>query len=124
MEKQPAHGQRAYYRLYYPRDARPTLKIGSDCYEVIELSEHGLRFDHGDRALKDYTDVQGIICFRDGEKQEISGVVTRRYGNETVMMMTRGVSFGRMMREQRYVLSKYTRIRTSEELGTSAPSRE
>jgi len=112
MEKQPDREQRAYYRVCYPRAARPILKIGSDCYEVIELSEGGLRFDHRDRSLEDDTEVQGIICFPDGEQQEIEGAVIRRYGSETAVMLTRGITFGRIIQEQRHVLSTYPSVRT------------
>jgi hypothetical protein len=112
MEKQPDREQRTCYRVRYPRTARPILKIGSDCYEVVELSEGGLRFDHRARSLEDHAEVQGILCFRDGEQQEIEGAVIRRYGNETAMMLARGVTFGRMIREQQYVLSEYPRVQT------------
>ena len=112
MEKQPDREQRAYYRVRYPRAARPIFKIGSDCYEVIDLSEEGLRFDHGARSLEDHAEVQGIICFPDGEQQEIEGAVIHRSGNETAMMLTRGVTFGRIIQEQRYVLSTYPSVRT------------
>jgi hypothetical protein len=111
--KQPDHEQRAYYRVCYPCGARPILKIGSDCYEVVELSEEGLRFEHGANSPEDYAKVRGIICFRDGEQQEIEGTVVRRSDNETAMMLTRGVALDRMIREQRYVLSTYPSVRTS-----------
>jgi hypothetical protein len=104
--------QRACYRMNYPRGARPILKIGSESYEVVEISEDGLRFDRGVHPPEHHTEVQGIICFRDGEQQAIEGTVIRQDGNETVMMLNRGVPFSRMMREQRYMLSKYPSRRT------------
>lgn len=86
--------------------------IGSDCYEVIELSEEGLRFEHGTRSQEDQAKVQGIICFRDGEQQVIEGTVQRWDGKEAVMTLTQGVTFGHMIREQRYVRSNYPDVRT------------
>ena len=106
----PDREQRAHYRVHYPRAAQPPLKIGSDWYQVVELSEGGLHFDHGARGLKDHAKVRGIIYFGDGDQQEIEGAMIRRRGNETVLRLTQGVTFGRMIREQQYLLSKYGSI--------------
>ena len=35
--------QRAYFRLWYPQAARPTLVIGDRKFEVTEISEEGAR---------------------------------------------------------------------------------
>lgn len=102
-----SRANRAYYRLRYPDAERPRLQFDNSEYEVVELSELGGRIHLGGRELRSGTAISGWVRFRDGESAPIEGQVIRTEGKEAVLQLTEGVSFSRMLAEQRRLIRLY-----------------
>lgn len=93
--------QRAYFRLWYPQSARPTLVIGDQKFEVSEISEEGARIVLSrpfHRAENE--SFTGVIQFQDGQTESVAGVVLRSTESEVVANLSQGISLKRMMAEQ------------------------
>ena len=75
--------RRQYFRhkLIYSPEKRLTFKIQEHAYEVIDISQEGLRFvDDGHLLSKDK--VNGILEFSNGETRKIEGTIIWRLNNE------------------------------------------
>jgi len=116
------HGERRqYFRLRYPFTYawRPKLVIDEDGIEaeITELSEGGLRCLCERRwpvgivlnALVHFTD--------DNEEFEIVGIVIRHQGKEIVLKTPKGVSWQRMLVEQRKLLRIYPLLHQTKQQG-------
>jgi len=103
------------YRIHYPKRERPTLRVGAEAWDVVDLSETGVRFRHpdGPGILEVGTEVEGVMCFRRGEEVPIVGTVLRidvrlDGGRDIVVDFTEGgIPFGLILDEQRYLHSHY-----------------
>jgi hypothetical protein len=100
--------RRHYYRVRYPPADQPTLTIGEEKYQITQLSERGLKFLRKEELdLGNEPGFRGTITFHDGEQENIQGVVIREEEAESVALVQGGISFRRMMKEQRYLRAKY-----------------
>lgn len=95
--------RRQLFRLKYPKRMRPTLVIEARPYNVTELSEGGLKFEMG-RAILFPTSIEAVLHL-DDEILDVSGELRTFRANEAIVINLEGVSFKRMMEEQRRVLS-------------------
>jgi hypothetical protein len=102
--------QRNHFRLEYPPADRPSLIIGREAHEVVDLSEQGIKF----LMTKGYKpkvgdQIKGQIKFRDGKTVDVAGKVLRLLteANQCVLTLTQGLPLPKMMEEQRYLLQKY-----------------
>ncbi len=99
---------RKYFRLAYPTVMRPSVRIEGRDYIVPEISEGGLRlrcqepfeFRIGD-------EVTGELMFRDGDNISIAGVVFRRASKDFVIAPLKGLSFKKIVLEQRRILRQF-----------------
>ena len=99
--------RRQYYRLPYPATMMPLIRIAGKEYSVPEISEGGLRIrctDRNDFGIGD--EVSGEIAFAENDTLTISGVILRRDGKDLIIAPLEGISFKRVVREQRRVLSQ------------------
>jgi len=85
MDKKKYDGseRRQYFRheLIYSPEKRLTFEIQKHAYEVIDISQEGLRFvDDGHLIVEDHVD--GILKFSDGETRNIEGTIIWRSNNE------------------------------------------
>ncbi len=103
---------RDFFRLEYPAADRPTIVVSGMTYEVLDLSEEGVKFAvpssfKPNPALK----IRGTITFKDGKSVDVVGTVLRilerKDKNQCVLTLTSGVPLPKMMEEQRYLLKKY-----------------
>jgi hypothetical protein len=99
--------RRRHFRLRYPPGAGPVLVIGTAAFPVVELSERGLQFTEGSRALLLGERLTGALRFAEGSELAVEGVVARITGPRTVLRLVRGVSLSRMLAEQRRILNDY-----------------
>ena len=111
--------QRQYYRLPYPDSVMPTIQIGESEYLVPEISEGGLRIRQCRRVdsspFLEFSvgdEVTGTIMFDDGEVVCISGIVFRRDKEEYVIAPLDGISFKRIVLEQRRILKQFPSLRS------------
>ena len=82
-EKYDGSERRQYFRhkLIYSPEKRLTFEIQKHSYEVIDISQEGLRFvDDGHLIVEDHVD--GILKFSDGEIRKIEGTIIWRSNNE------------------------------------------
>ncbi|MBK8005330.1 MAG: PilZ domain-containing protein [Gemmatimonadetes bacterium] len=100
---------REYYRVAYPTDLRPRLDVQSHFFDVIDVSEKGMRFALGKTAdaprLGD--EVAGLIRFRRGEEVEVRGMVIRLDGREVAVRLEDGIPLRVIMEEQRFLLERH-----------------
>ncbi len=102
---------REFYRVEYPEQERPSIKIGEDELEVIDISEKGGKFlnDKGVK-LDPGTTVDGTIIFHHGEAVTVRGKVLRAFNDQVVICFTKGVPFGVILDEQRYLREHYKHL--------------
>ena len=85
MDKKKYDGfeRRQYFRhkLIYSPEKNLTFEIQAHPYEVIDISQEGLRFvDDGHLTATDH--VNGILKFSDDDIRKIEGTIIWRSGNE------------------------------------------
>ena len=85
MDKKKYDGseRRQYFRhkLIYSPGKRLTFEIQKHSYEVIDISQEGLRFeDDGHLIVEDHVD--GILKFSDDEIRKIEGTIKWKLNNE------------------------------------------
>ncbi len=100
--------KREYYRVRYPIACRPNLAILNSVYEIMDISEHGIRF-LGNDVSRFHSDmkIDGMITFDDGISIGIKGKIIRIDGNNAVMFLMESIPFGRIVAEQRFIKEKY-----------------
>jgi hypothetical protein len=96
--------ERAFYRLIYPIAHRPTFRVGGDRFQVIDLSEQGIRYlQPGPTVPTPGSAVAGLLLLETGERLEVAGKVVRVEPPYVALELTRGVPFGLMLEQQRYL---------------------
>jgi PilZ domain-containing protein len=81
MENNLSNGRerRSCVRVEYPVGTGPRLVIGEYEYEVMDISEKGVKFitDHPERFCPGLKEVEADIIFREGKNYEIQGAILR-----------------------------------------------
>lgn len=96
--------EREHYRIQYPTAARPHILIEARSFDVIDLSERGVRF----RMEEGVTfaigrEVSGTIRFRRNEPVEVMGSVVRVAALEVAVKLDVGVPLRIIIEEQRFL---------------------
>ena len=68
--------KRAYTRTNYPMDHRPTIRIGHQEFDIIDISERGVRFVN-DKKITQQGWVNGTIVFPGQVPIDVDGVIVR-----------------------------------------------
>lgn len=71
----------------------------------MEVSEKGLRFLN-DKEVKLAEWVRGTILFHDGELLDLEGRTVRKEGDEIALNLITPIPFARILKEQRFVITK------------------
>jgi c-di-GMP-binding flagellar brake protein YcgR len=99
--------RRAHYRILYPLAARPKLLIEGYTYEVLDISEGGLRYRTGPHAAPNIGEsFRGTVRVRRGEMIHTHGNVVRHANGEVAARLVVGIPFQTIMEEQRYVFEQ------------------
>jgi len=99
--------RRRHYRIRYPIMRRPSVDVWGRRYEVIDVSEGGVRFscpDSDDVATGE--PVQAVITFDDAGRADVEGTVVRIERRRVAVALTVGVPYARIVREQLHLLSQ------------------
>ena len=96
--------RRQYVRVYYPLDCPkkflPELIIRYRVYQVLDISEKGIRFCVPHIGLMRDDQVNAVLRFIDGEVIEIDGEVVRRLYNQVALKLNKGIPYCRILSEQ------------------------
>lgn len=96
--------ERKHFRILYPPAARPGIVIGGRAYDVIDLSERGIRFrGDGDLAVAVGEALAGTVRFRETGAVEVGGTVIRIVGREIAVKLDAGVPLRVLIEEQRHL---------------------
>jgi hypothetical protein len=96
--------ERVHYRIQYPTAARPRIVIEGQSFDVIDLSERGVRFrmDEGSSfAVGD--EIAGIIRLRASEPVEVGGVVLRVVARDVAAKLDVGIPLRTIIEQQRFL---------------------
>jgi hypothetical protein len=95
---------REHYRIQYPTSARPLLAMGPIEYEVVDVSEQGLRFRAAEDERWKLGDlVAGVVRFQRRDEARVNGVVVRIVEREIAVHLSTGVPLRVIISEQRYL---------------------
>ena len=86
--------KRKYFRVHYPPGDRPKLVLVGNEFEVIDLSERGMRFYLG-------TKIHGVITFHNGESVPIEGKIIRIQNGEVAVHLSQCIPSDRIIEEQK-----------------------
>ena len=94
--------KRQYYRLKYPKRARPVMRIKDELFHVSEVSEKGVRLIM-QNVIPVYRgfSMAGTLRLHDNNSVDISGAVLRQEGDEVIVQLSQGPSFKDMVSEQK-----------------------
>jgi len=106
-EQHREKNKREFYRIRYPLNFRPILKLAANAYEVIDISEKGIKFFCKKLyELKSNIEVEFKITFHDNESLNLKGKILRVDEHTVVIYLREAIPFGRIVQEQRYVRDK------------------
>jgi hypothetical protein len=98
------HPSRTLFRVEFPFGQRPPLLWGGKSYDVLDISERGMRLSvEGHTSFAPGTRVRAIVRFEDG-KETVEGTVLRANEREAVFQLTEGFSLERIRREERRLI--------------------
>mgnify|MGYP001282824331 CR=1 FL=1 len=105
--------QRAYFRVEYPNNDRPNLRINSDQFTIMNLSEKGLLVvnDTNGKPLKVGKEMAGTVVFGDKEEVVVKGTILRETAGKVAVVLTDGIPLHKIMTEQRYLINRYGTLR-------------
>lgn len=96
--------RRRLYRVYFPPEFRPTISIRGNPYQVIDISENGVRFSNPEKKIMPGDIFQATIILHDNEPLNIVGRVIRNDDEQVAMMMTiRGIPYRKIIFEQAFL---------------------
>lgn len=96
--------RRAYFRVTFPVEHRPTVTIRGMQFFIIDICEIGIRF-HNPDGIKLPGDIfQATVVLHDEDPFNIVGRIIRQKDIEAAMMMTiRGIPYRKIIAEQAYL---------------------
>jgi len=102
--------KRGHYRLEYPVSDRPSVLVNGIQYEVVDVSEQGLKFRCNNSITPDKdTPFKANVFFKDGKSFDVSGTVIRYDPDQDqcVVLLTKGIPLAKMIEEQLILIRKY-----------------
>jgi hypothetical protein len=106
MTQKNQENRREHYRIIYPVSCRPKLVINNKQYDVIDVSERGVRFLHqGTCTLQPGSETRINITFHSGESLNIKCKVLRFNDTAAILSLLQEIPFEIIIEEQRYIKS-------------------
>lgn len=100
--------KRQFYRLRYPKRARPFVRFGEELFQVTEVSEGGIRMMASNfTSMYKGLQVKGLLNLNEKNGVEIEGAVLRFEKDEVIIQLRKGPTFKIMVDEQRKIRNKY-----------------
>jgi len=103
--------EREHYRVAYPTALRPKLLVQGHTFDVVDISERGIRFRLGkaEEPAPGF-ELLGAVRFRRGETITVRGVVLRVVQGEVAVKLEEGVPLRVIMEEQRFLLDRHRHL--------------
>ncbi len=100
--------KRKYYRLRYPKRARPILRIKDQYYHICEVSEKGIRvlIENVASVYRGLT-MAGTLRLHGNTQISVEGAVLRFDNDEVILLLSKGPTLKNMLEEQRHIKNKY-----------------
>lgn len=99
-----SHPDRALFRVEYPFGERPACLISGGRYEVLDISERGMRLNtEGHTPFVRGAKVRAVIHFQDFQ-ETVEGTVLRGNEREAVFQLREGFSLECIRREERRLI--------------------
>jgi hypothetical protein len=118
-ENDTNQNDRTHYRLLYPEQERPELKIERNIFTVIELSEQGAQIEVGrQHGFVLNQPLAGELHFKNGECDSINGFVLRTEDTTVVIGLVDGISIKRILDEQIRLRQQYPQLYRSNDPAT------
>lgn len=106
--------RRNYFRLYYPQSHCPYYRLNGRNYNVIDLSEEGMRFQNDPKSHISFNDaLAGTLNFPDGESYLVRGTITRLTDEEVVVVLNTPVPLRKIVAEQIDLISRFPKKNVS-----------
>jgi hypothetical protein len=100
-KKSERQEKRRSFRIEYPASIRPTLKIRKHEFEVVDISEKGVRFS-ADKKIQFGRWVTGNITFYDGQVVGVEGKIAWKREQTIGMFLTvKPIPYPKILSEQR-----------------------
>jgi len=102
---------REHYRVAYPTALRPKLLVHGVSFDVVDISERGIRFRLGSaQAPQPGFELEGVLRFRRGETITVRGSVLRVDQGEVAARLEEGIPLRVVMEEQRFLLDRHRHL--------------
>lgn len=116
--------KRQAFRLKYQINDRPRIKLtpknygpaenkGVFSYEVVDISERGIRFLYTGGMVEN--PVNGLIQFHSTDPLEFTARIIRVQDNQICLILEEPIPLGILAKEQRYLFNKYGAIIEADE---------
>ncbi len=102
------NNRRKHYRTRYPVGGRPILTISDISYEVIDISEGGLRLFYKEKSgLAEGSTIQGTITFVESDPLEIEGTVISVGREVVIIQFLKEIPFQTLFEQQKYIKTNF-----------------
>ena len=99
---------RSHFRVEYPAEVRPVMKLRDQEMPIVNLSEEGILFTVDKKFFPQIgKTIRAEIVFEDAVMFVIVGKILRSTKKGIAMSLTQGIPLQRIMSEQRNLLSRY-----------------
>jgi len=100
--------EREHYRIQYPMAARPKIVVDGRTYDVVDISERGVRFKVTEEMTFNVGDgFSGQVRFKRSDAVRVGGKVVRIVGKEIAAKLDAGIPLKTMIEEQRYIREQH-----------------
>ena len=110
MKKREAsrENRREHYRIRYPLRFRPVLKFSGKKFEIIDISESGIKFYcENTVGFRSGQEMEGTVIFTDGKSLALKGTILRIYKRTAIVWLSVYIPFSHIIREQRFLKTHY-----------------
>ena len=107
-ERRSGRNRREYFRIIYPLACRPKLIFSGNEYDVIDISEKGIKFICKEmNEFQQGLEVKINITFNNADPLALKGIVLRIDKKIAVLSLTESIPLDRIIAEQRYIKLNY-----------------
>ena len=107
--------KRKHFRIKYPVDVRPFLVLMGKRFQVIDISESGLKFKSLDGAgLKVGSALEGEIDFAQRQKYQFKGTIVRAVGDLLMVQFDQHCPQDVLKKEADYLIERFGEVKTDQ----------